>query len=335
MMSDLVHTGNAAIQAGTSQTEGFGQSAIERRAETASAAVAAQAQAAVQARYVMAMQRPRDWDTVRVKLLRECQRPGFADVARYRKPVGKGVEGPSIRFAEAALRCMGNVQVESATIFDDTEKRIVRVTVTDLESNVTYPLDVTIEKTVERSRLKDGDEPIRVRTNSRGHKTYILPATEDDLLNKQNALVSKAIRTAALRILPGDILDECMDQVLETQRQRDAKDPSAARKRLVDAFAGVGVMPHDLKEYLGCDVSQVSPADMAALRALFAAIRDGETTWREALAHKTGKAQAAEAGKANGAAADLKSRVKKQAAEVIDAPNDPAPDTSREPGEEG
>lgn len=333
-MSDLVHAGNAAIQAGVSQTDGFGESAMERRAETASTAMAAQAEAAVKARYVMALQRPRDWDTVRIKLLRECMRPGFADVARYRKPIGKGVEGPSIRFAEAALRCMGNVMTEIEIKYDDAEKRIVRVSVTDLEGNVTYPTEVVVEKTVERSRLKEGDEPIRTRINSRGHKTYLLPATEDDLLNKQNAIVSKAIRTSALRILPGDILDECMDQVLETQRQRDNKDPSAARKKLVDAFAGIGVMPGDLKAYLGHDVAQVSPADLAHLRALFAAIRDGETSWQEALAHKTGKAKADEAGKANGAPTDLKERVRQKKAEVVEMPQDPASAPMREPGED-
>ena len=70
--------------------------------ETTAGALAAQAKAAVEARYIMAMQRPRDWDQVRLSLLKECDRTNFAEVAIYRKPVGQGIEGPSIRFAEAA-----------------------------------------------------------------------------------------------------------------------------------------------------------------------------------------------------------------------------------------
>jgi hypothetical protein len=40
----------------------------------------------------------------------ECDRPRFAEVARYSKPQGSTkVTGPSIRFVEAALRCLGNI----------------------------------------------------------------------------------------------------------------------------------------------------------------------------------------------------------------------------------
>ena len=127
-------------------------------AETASTAVAVQARAAVEARYKMALMRPRSWDEVRVRLLAACKRPGFAETARYAKPVGgKSIEGPSIRFAEEALRAMGNAYVETMVVFDDDERRIVRVTVTDLEANLSYPHDITLRKTVERRRLKVTD----------------------------------------------------------------------------------------------------------------------------------------------------------------------------------
>lgn len=275
------------VVAGTSTKEEFGSVTSTALAETASSAVAAQATAAVQARYVVAAKNPRDLDDVRVRLLKECKRPRFAEVARYLKPVGQGVAGPSIRFAEAALRCMGNVMPEVATIYDDTKKRIIRVTVTDLETNLTYSQDVVIEKTVERSKLKNGQQPIAVRTNSNGYKTYIVEATEDDLLNKQGALVSKALRTLALRVLPGDILDECMEQVIRTQEDRDKQDPDAARKRLVDAFVAIGVKPSDIKTYLGHDLATSSPAELTELRGVYAAIRDGEGTWTDALAAKT------------------------------------------------
>lgn len=300
-------------QAGVTQTEGFGTTSLTRAAETASAAIAAQAQASVQARYVMALKQPRDWDTVRIRLIKECERPGFADVARYHKPIGKGVEGPSIRFAEAALRCMTNVLPEVSVVYDDSEKRIVRVGVTDLEANVTYSTDVVVEKTVERSSVKEGQVALGKRMNSQGKMTYLVAATEDDLLNKQNALISKALRTNGLRILPGDILDECMETVLSVQADRDAKDPNAAKKKVLDGFSQLNIMPADLRTYLGHDLAQVTPAELTQLRALFAALRDGETTWTEALEHKTGKAQAQEAGKAAGSQADLRDRVKAKA----------------------
>lgn len=273
-------------------TEGFGSRERMALVETASSAVAAQAKAGVQARYVMAMQNPRSWDEARVRLLRECSRPGFAEVARYSKPVGgSSIVGFSIRFAEAALRCAGNMLIESMTIYDDADQRIVRVSVTDLESNVSYPKDIVIRKVVERSRLSDGQTPISVRTNSQGRKTYTVQATDDDLLNKENALISKALRTAALRMIPGDILDECEARIIETVKNRVTADPEAERKRIVDGFAALNVMPQRIVEYLGHPIEEVTPAELADLKLAYASIRDGEATMAAMIEERHGKPQ--------------------------------------------
>ena len=268
------------------QSHGFGGQ-IAPMAETASTAVAAQAKAMVEARYIMAMHRPRDMDGVREKILKECRRPSFAAVARYQKPIGKDKSrwptGPSIRFAEAAVRCMTNITVETMTVYDDREKRIVRVTVTDLEANVPYAQDVTITKTIERRQAKQGDTVLRTRTNSYGDTVYILEATDDDIVNKQQALISKAVRTLGLRLIPGDIVDECMEEVVRVQQKTDAQDPDAARRHLLDSFGNIGIRVEQIKEYLGHDGGSLTPPELADLRALYSAIRDGETNWREVM----------------------------------------------------
>ncbi len=96
--------------------EGFGEVESKLGGETAATSVAAAAKASIEAAYIMAMRRPRDIDQVRVRLLKACLRPGFAEAARYRRPVGreqnpdtgewgqKIAEGLSIRFAEEAFR---------------------------------------------------------------------------------------------------------------------------------------------------------------------------------------------------------------------------------------
>ena len=263
--------------------------------DTASTAVAAQAKALVEARYIMALRRPRDMDVVRERMLKECARPSFAAVARYVKPIGKDKSkwptGPSIRFAEAAVRNMTNITIETMTVYDDREKRIVRVTVTDLEANVPYSQDVTIAKTIERRQKKDGDTVISTRTNSYGDTLYILEATDDDIINKQQALISKAVRTLGLRLIPGDIVDECMEQVLVTQANADAEDPDAAKRKLFDAFGHLGVRAEQLKEYLGHDAATLAPKELQDLRALYAAIRDGEANWRDVMDQKLAKAE--------------------------------------------
>lgn len=256
------------------------------QAETTAVAVAEQARALIESRYKMALARPRDWDMVRTRLLKDAMRPGFAATAIYNKPIGKGVTGPSIRFAEAAIRAMTNVVSETMTVFDDSSRRIVRVTVTDLEANTPWSQDVTIEKTVERSTLK-GETPISKRTNSKGFPVYIVPATDDDILNKTNALISKAVRTLALRLLPGDIQEDALSLCRETMRKGDAAmDPDAARLKMFDSFAQVQVTPEQLKTYLGHDCARFSIEEHEHLRGIWTALREGETNWREVMEAK-------------------------------------------------
>jgi len=169
------------------------------------------------------------------------------------------------------------------TVFDDEERRIINVKCMDVEENVSYNQDVTVTKTVERRSIKPGEQPIKTRLNSKSEMLYILPATDDDILNKQNALVSKAIRTLGLRLIPADIIDECMDVVVETQHKQDAVDPDAAKRKMLDAFAGLGVSAADIAVYLAHPADVLTPKELADLRGIFQAIKDGELSWREVI----------------------------------------------------
>lgn len=281
MLTDLT-----VPQPGAAVTQSFGSREIELRAETATAAVAAQAKAAVEARYILAMQRPRNMDEVRIRILNECKRPGFADSARYEIPrAGKKIKGLSIRFAEAALRSMGNVMPDVSVIYDDAGKRIVQVMVTDLEVNLTYSAQIVIDKTVER-HAADDRLVLGERVNSSGKTVFIVAATEDELLQKQGALVSKAIRTSALRLLPGDIIDEAETVIYNTLTDRASKDPDAEKKLMLSDFDKIGVSPSDIAVYLGHSTDRIQPAEMVELRPIFAAIRDGEATWQSILEGK-------------------------------------------------
>lgn len=280
---NAVAEGNALIRqdfGGTEQTGAL--------VETAATAVAAQAKAMVEARYIMALQRQRNWDQVRQDLLRECRRPAFANnkSAYYRKPIGDGVEGLGIRFVEVALRCMKNILVETTMVYEDGGKEVHRVSVTDLESNLTYPLDVRVSKTVERSKPMDDGSYISMRKNSYGRAVYTVPATDDDLLNKRAALISKAIRTIGLRVIPGDLQDEAEDIIKSVRLDEAAKDPATERKKIVDAFDGINVRAADLTEYLGHDIAACSPQELVNLRGLYSAIKEGEATWAEVMDNK-------------------------------------------------
>lgn len=320
-------------------TEISDETGIEPKHETAIAATTAHAKAAVEARFKVAIARPRDLDLVRERVLKDCKRPRFAEAARYKRPVGGGktAEGPSIRFAESALRNMGNLDVQTPTIYDDERKRIIQVVVTDLETNATLAKDVTVEKVVERKKLKDGQKPLGSRLNSYGDLVYLVTANESDLTTKEAALISKAMRTLVLRLVPADIVEEAMDRCMETQARADQQDPDAARKRLADAFSSIGVSVAQLKAYLGHELSQCSPNELAELRAVYSAVRDGETSWSDVLRDKTaidaeGESKPAEEKpRSKSAAAKLKARKAKQEPEPEP---ESAPESNPEDGED-
>lgn len=286
---------SALPAAGSTQRQGFAEAALERTGQTASAALAAQARAMVEARFVMAMRRPRSWDDVRVKLLQACDRPGFAGdpsgsreknwgAAWYRKPVGDGVEGFSVRFAEEAMRAMGNMSVVPTTVYDDDTTRIVNVDVIDLESNTSISTSITIEKTIERKQLKKGETALRTRVNSKQEVIYILPATDDDVFSKQQNLIAKARRTGILQLLPGDIQSECRDKILAIRYGKDiAADPGKVRRAVADGFSKVGVLPGQIEEWLGHPLASCSPAELAQLRDIWKAIEEGKLTWAQVM----------------------------------------------------
>lgn len=284
-------------------------------ADPAAVAAAESAKARIQAAYIMAMQRPRSYDQSRIKILDACKRPAFAEKAEYSKPVGGGqcINGPSIRFAEMALREWGNVSYENQVVYDDETTRRINVTITDLETNTTFSASIQIAKTVER-RSDKGREVLYERINTSGNTVYVVKATDDEIMNKQAALVSKALRNEGLRLIPKDIIDEAIETARETLKNRDAKDPDEARKRIADAFYMLRVLPKDLEEYLGHSLDQTTPSELVELRAIHHAIKDGEAKWNDYVTKGEDGEESEAARKAKQKARDLKQRAAEQKA---------------------
>lgn len=288
---------------------GFGELERQQQSETSLAAVVAREQAMVQARFIMAERNPRRWDDIRVRLLQHCDRPGFALIARYKKPAGKKqvngqwvdsfAEGFSARFAEVARQEVGNLETFARVTYETEEVRVLSAGVLDYQRNNSDVRDITISKRVEKRGSQDrktkewgppeGREVVGQRTNSRGEVTYLVKATDDEVKQRQNSEISKATRDETMRLIPRDILDDCLERVMATLNDPKKIDPGTMRKRVIDAFAGLSIMPSDLITYLGCELEKASPAQVAELRGLFTAINDGDITFGEALEQKYGE----------------------------------------------
>ena len=250
--------------------------------ELAATASAAMAKAEIESAYIMALKKPRKWADVRSKIIAACERPVFAEKAEYAKPMGKDkISGPSIRFAETVIQAAGNIKTSATVIYDDENIRKVHVQVIDLENNISYGKEITLQKTVERSFLKQGQEPLATRLNSSGKMVYIVPATEDELLVKQAAQESKIIRTCGLRMIPQDIVEEAMEVARATRKKNI--DPKAETNKILDAFNKLGVKPSDVSSYLKKPVEQIVAADIDDLRQIYTAIKDGDARWSDFL----------------------------------------------------
>lgn len=300
----------ALVRAGESTRQEFG--ALERRQSAEMAAVhqAAVAEAQIKARYVMALQRPSSFIEVRSKLLADCERPSFAKTAWYSKPVaGSSVEGPSIRFAEAFMRARGNMVPEVLVVHEDTDVRVMRVSLTDLESNTTLSRDIVMRKTVERKRYA-GREVVAMRGD-----TAIIRAYDDELADKEASLISKALRQLIMRLVPGDLLDECKATVYRVRQKGASENPEKALRALVDDFEiQLRIKPAMLAEYLGHPADTATPDEILDLQNVYTAIKDGAARWADYVAAKAETAPPAPAPKAG------KASVLAAAAQVTGAP---------------
>lgn len=282
--------------------EGVETRPVNERATTMAAETA---RAMVQARFIVAQQRPRNELDVRERILNACRRTRFAAVARYRKPQGGAkscglpgcphakkagregkchfVCGPSIRFADEAVKYMWNVDTRQDVLYDDDEQRIVQVTATDLETNLTKSQTVTIRKVIERKTPKDGQQILGERQNSKKELVFIVRAGDDEVNMKEANYCAKARRNLELQLVPQDVIEDATDEVLKTLMAEVKRDPQAALKAVCDGFATLNLLPSDLEKYLGHELAKSSPEEIQDLREIFTTIKDGQATWKEYL----------------------------------------------------
>lgn len=266
---------------------------IQATGATQAELVAEQSRAEIQGAMTLAKKYPRNEFEARAKILRTCESLSFAERAIYKKPVGWKdlketggkwerlyVEGPSIRLAEEVLRHWGNTRVLENVLYEDNIKRLVRVTCYDLESNLAYGEDLLIEKTVERKNAKDR-EVISERINSKGEKISIVIATEDEVRNKEKAMVSKAIRNNGLRLIPVHIIDDAVYVAKLNLKSNIAKDFHTHIERMKSSFKTFNIEIFDLEQYLGHPLSQITIDEIADLKAVFNSIKNGESKWQD------------------------------------------------------
>lgn len=290
----------------TVRQESFGAVTVREQAEMQALAMSEYQKSMVNALFSKAKIDPRNEDQARAMILRACQRPTFAAKALYRKPIANThIVGPSIRLAEEMARLWRNIFVKKTVLYDDEAKRSINIQVIDLESNLSYSNDFTIQKTVERKYTK-GRTVVSERLNSSGEKISICVATEDELFVKESAHASKEIRTGILRCIPDWLLEEATGAVNETKHSKAAADPEQEKRAVLDALLAVGVQPVDVELYLGHTCTHISPEELVVLEDIATTIKDGQASWHDYLGQKSDESKSRKPEPAKAPMADFK-----------------------------
>jgi hypothetical protein len=188
---------------------------------------------------------------------------------------GKNIQGPSVRLAEIAVSCYGNLRagvriIETVTT-GDSPHVVLQAVCHDLEKNVA----IQIEK---RRRI--------VGKKSKGGMI-----DEDDVNLAANAGSAIAFRDAVFKIIPGALIKP----VYEAAKQvaiGDAKTLSERRQRAVDSFAKMGVAKEKVFAKLGRkNVEDIGLDDLETLFGLHTAIKDGQTTIDETFNSQPAEAE--------------------------------------------
>jgi hypothetical protein len=230
-------------------------------AEMGTAAAIARAQQEVQGAIIVAKRFPRNEDDCRAKLLKACKRTEFAEDAEYNFPRGgQDVAGPSVYLAREAARLWGNIQYGFEVIRDDQETRMIRSFAWDMESNARTIQEDSFRKLI--FRKKGG---------------WVEP-DERDLRELTNRRAAIGYRNCILQLIPSDYVNEACREANRTLQNKAAQDPDGERKKIVDAFAEINVMPSKLEEIIGHKLAEASPPEIAKLRGIYKSIRDGNST---------------------------------------------------------
>jgi hypothetical protein len=249
--------------------------------------------AKTQARFLVALERPRKYELIEPRILEVCARPEFANNARYKVKVGsvfqdgkwKAVyaEDFNIRAAEQFRLCYPNTYSEVLTVFEDDKVRRVAVEMMDLESNTTYRDEFTIYKTMERKKLKDGQEALDERMNSKNELIYIVKCTPEDVHKKQAAQVSKSLRNLFFRMFPIDLKIKAERATEQTILGHIKNNINDERRKIATAFYDIGIDANELEKYTKQKISTLSATQIEHLRKVYTTIKDGEANWKDYL----------------------------------------------------
>jgi hypothetical protein len=228
-----------------------------QREDTLAKAQSARELAEVQGMILLAKRFPRDEKKAADNLLKACCRQTLAEQALYQYTRGgTDVTGPSIRLAEAAAQCWGNVSFGVREIDQNGPESTVEAFAWDMENNV---------RQVKVFRVS------HVRHTKKG--SYVLEDPRDiyEMVANQGA---RRVRACILGVIPGDVIEAAVNQCDVTLATKTPVTPERI-KGMVEAFGAFGVTQAMIEARWRRRVDTATPALLAQMGKIHNSIRDG------------------------------------------------------------
>jgi hypothetical protein len=239
-----------------------GEVAIQVMSEPSSALATTdqkRAVAEVQAALAIARGCPRNELKAREKLLQACQRPSLASVAVYSYPRGgQSISGPSIRLAEAAARCFGNMTYGFREISRTDGGSECESFAWDLETNTRAVRQFNVR------HIRDTRSgPVQLKD-------------ERDIYEMIANYSQRRVRACILEIVPGDIIEDAVAECDKTQRASLGDKPiKEVVKDMLEAFEKFKVNREAIEKRMGHRVDTATPAEIIGLKKIWLSIEEG------------------------------------------------------------
>lgn len=225
----------------------------------------ARAVAEVQAALTIAQCRPRNELRARERLIQACQRTTLAEAAVYQFPRGgQSVTAPSIRLAEVAARCFGNMTYGFRELSRRQGESECEAFAWDLETNTK-----AIRQFAVRHLRDKRSGPVAL-------------TDERDIYEMIANQAQRRVRATILEIIPGDIIDDAMAECEKTKKAALGNRPQAEIiKDMIAAFAQFGVGREAIEKRLGHRLDSVQAGEVLGLKRIWSSIHDGFSTAAE------------------------------------------------------
>ena len=221
---------------------------------------ASRAIAEAQGKLVIAKRFPRNEVDAYAKAMEACQRPTMAAKAFYSFPRGgQTVEGPTIRFAEELARCWGNIDYGIKELSQDDGKSEMQAYAWDLETNAQ-----SVQNFTNPHQREQGKKMVKL-------------TSQRDIYENNGNMATRRLRSRILAILPSWFVEDAIEECKKTLAGRNDTPLIDRVKKMVVAFAKIGVTQEQIEKRLKKKIDTMNADDFVEYTGIYNAIKQGES----------------------------------------------------------